>query len=169
MKTLRIQTLLLLSGLSFWSATSFAATNTSSFNVKIEVISACNLDTINDVDFGTVSAASFPTADLTQTTVLNVSCNIGTPYSVALTPSSGNTDGTGEMTTGASAIPYELFSNSTHTQPWGDVDGTNTVTGTAIGSYQPLTVYAKVPIATISPLTLETGVYTDTVTVTLTY
>ena len=82
------------------AAVSANAATTGSFNVKIKIISTCNVNAdvgAQDIDFSNVVAGT-PEATVgavTSTTALSVQCSTGTPYIVTLSPSSTNTDGTG--------------------------------------------------------------------------
>jgi spore coat protein U-like protein len=51
------------------------------------------------------------------------------------------------------------------TQNWGQTIGTDTVAATGNGAAQPFTVFGQVPAQT----TPSPGLYTDTITVTVTY
>ena len=50
-----------------------------------------------------------------------------------------------EMKAGSALVNYSLFSNSGRTTNWGNTVGTDTVSGTGIGSAQSLTVYGRIP------------------------
>ena len=62
-------------------------------------------------------------------------------------------------------LNYGLYRDSGRTNNWGSTIGTDTQAGTGTGLLQNLTVYGRIASAQ-TPLA---GVYTDTVTVTLTY
>jgi spore coat protein U-like protein len=66
---------------------------------------------------------------------------------------------------GAALLGYALFSDSAHTLNWGQMIGTDTVTGTGNGSAQALTVYGQLAASQyVTP-----GAYKDTLTATVTY
>ena len=69
------------------------------------------------------------------------------------------------MSSGANTITYTLYSDTNRTVLWGNTVGTNTVTGTGNGASQSYTIYGQVPPQN----TPAPAVYTDTVTVTVTY
>ncbi|MBB3107558.1 spore coat protein U-like protein [Psychrobacter luti] len=174
-KSLLTATLLAAASLTTISAN--AATVSDTFNVKIQITSVCSVNAkigTNDVNFGQVVAGTAATAQ--AATPLTVSCSKNTPYIVNLTPSSTNTDGSGEMKgpgTGNIGIPYQLRKASGATAAvWGN-QGTlttvgNGIAGTGRGVTTPVThiVYAS---ATAIATDVEPGVYTDTVTVAVTY
>jgi spore coat protein U-like protein len=64
---------------------------------------------------------------------------------------------------GGGTLNYSLFRETGRTSNWGNTGTTDTVSGS--GLLQTITVYGRIP-AGQTPIV---GVYTDTVTVTLTY
>ena len=62
-------------------------------------------------------------------------------------------------------VSYNLYRDAARTQEWGTTVGTNTGTGAGNGQIQTIPVYGRVaPQATPAP-----GVYTDTITITVTF
>jgi spore coat protein U-like protein len=117
----------------------------------------------NALNFGTYTGAV-----LNATTTLQVACSSGTTYNVGLDAGTGAgaTTTTRDMTgPGGNELKYQIFSNSGHSVNWGNTVGTNTVSGTGANGIQNLTVYGQIP-AGQSGLS---GIYTDTITATLTY
>ncbi|EPL4527025.1 Csu type fimbrial protein [Enterobacter asburiae] len=154
-----------MSGVCMMVAThsAFAAESVeSSFNVKIAVSSLCKIDNINDVDFGTVSAAV--EHDVIENTKLSIKCNELKPYTIALVPSNKNTTGQGEMTSAdGNNIKYGLYSDSAATVPWGS---TGLTSHTGNGRKQEYPVYVKVAG---SEFDAPSGSYNDIVTVRVNY
>ena len=66
---------------------------------------------------------------------------------------------------GVNVVNYTLYRDAARTQLWGTTIGTDTVAGTGAGADQTLTIYARTPTQTVPP----PGVYTDAVTITITY
>ncbi|MDR6870988.1 spore coat protein U-like protein [Bosea sp. BE125] len=62
-------------------------------------------------------------------------------------------------------VNYSLFRDASRTLNWGTTIGTDTVAGTGNGSGQSFTVYGRVPVQT----TPSPALYSDTITVTVTY
>lgn len=62
------------------------------------------------------------------------------------------------------SITYGLYTDAARTIPWGSAAG-QTISGTGNGSARSLTVYGRVPAQT----TPMTGLYSDTVVVTVNY
>jgi spore coat protein U-like protein len=102
------------------------------------------------------------------TTSLSVTCTDTTPYNIGLSAGSaaGATVSTRAMTgSGPDTLAYQLFQDSAHTANWGDTIASDTVAGAGTGIAQTLTVYGYIAAGQfVSP-----GVYTDTITVTVTY
>lgn len=158
------------------AAVSANAATTGSFNVKIKIISTCNVNAdvgAQDINFGNVVAGT-PEATVgavTNTTALSVQCSTGTPYIVTLSPSSNNTDGTGTMAGPGTAIGYKLTSNAAGTTAWGNTGVVGAVgnsvssTGTGVTSLNSHPVYATLTSST----DVAIGDYSDLVTVAVLY
>ena len=69
------------------------------------------------------------------------------------------------MTNGASTLQYKLFSDSGHTTNVGQTVGTDTIAGNGTGITQSVTIYGQI----LGGQLTTPGVYTDTVTATITY
>ena len=98
-----------------------------------------------------------------QTGNIAVLCTNGTSYTIGLDAGAV----TGRKLSGSLGgnLNYALYRDSGRTNNWGSTIGTDTQAGTGNGLLQNLTVYGRIASAQ-TPLA---GVYTDTVTVTLTY
>jgi spore coat protein U-like protein len=98
-----------------------------------------------------------------------VDCTTGTPYTVALNVGSGGgTFAARKLSSGTSTLNYNLFTSAANTSIWGDsTSSTVTMAGTGSGllTANSLTVYGTVPISQ----DVVSGVYSSTVTVTVTY
>ncbi len=138
-----------------------AATATSTIAVSATVLSFCSLTAL-PLAFGTYS-----TAVVNATTTLAVACTVGTSYNVGLDlgQGSGATVALRKMTLNTSELSYALYSDAARTVPWGNTVGTNTLGGTGTGLTQTITVYGQIPANQI----VAPGLYTDTVTATITY
>lgn len=139
-----------------------AATATATIAVTASIVSLCTITAL-PLAFGPYAYAVVAA----QTTV-TVTCTAASPYNVGLNlgTGSGSTLSLREMTSLTSTLlGYNLFQDAAHGTVWGPTIGTNTVTGTGTGLPQILTVYGQIAAAEYS----ATGVYTDTVTATITY
>jgi spore coat protein U-like protein len=139
-----------------------AATATGTIAVTATVLSFCTL-VATPLAFGNYSQAA-----LASTATVTVTCTSGTPYNVGLDigTGSGASVATRKMTFATTnTLNYGLYSDTGHSTVWGSTIGTNTVTGTATGLPQPLTVYGLIPAGQL----VAPGAYVDTVTATVTY
>jgi spore coat protein U-like protein len=147
------------------SAPAFAA-DTTTFNVKITILKACNVDAAaaTDVDFGSVASTATNTDNAGA---LNVSCTPLTPYNIALdNGQNGTTVDDRKMANGPDLVPYQLYRAAARGvgDVWGATVGTNTYSGTGNGLVQNVPVYGRVPSANF-----PAGSYNDVVTATIIY
>jgi spore coat protein U-like protein len=139
-----------------------AATATGSLVVSANVLSSCT------VVGSTIAFGTYTSTQVDQTGNIAVVCTNGTSYTIGLDAGAGtgSTTSARKMTGSlGGSLNYALFRDSSRTSNWGSTIGTDTTAGTGNGLVQNLTVYGRIASAQ-TPLT---GVYTDTVTVTLTY
>ncbi|TMV00726.1 spore coat U domain-containing protein [Brucella haematophila] len=142
-----------------------AQTPTATFNVQITITAACQINSATNMDFGSNGVLS---TNVDATSTITVQCTNLTPYNIGLSAGSGTgaTVANRLMTGPASAtVGYSLYTTTARTAVWGNTVGTNTVAGTGNGAAQAYTVYGRVPVQT----TPAAGVYTDTVTATISY
>lgn len=141
-----------------------AQTVTNSMPVQITIQNACNVSTVapTTLDFGTQGPLL---ASVDQTATITVTCTTNAPYNVGLNGGGGGAINARRMINGADTVAYQLYSNAARTIVWGNTVNTDTVPGTGNGLAQALTVYGRVPAQTTPPA----AVYTDSVTVAVTY
>jgi spore coat protein U-like protein len=141
-----------------------AATTASNFTVQIAIGASCTINSASTLNFG---AQGVLTANVDQTSTLQVQCTNTTPYNIGLNAGTGTgaTVASRKMTSGANTVNYSLYSDAGRTTVWGNTVGTDTVAGTGDGAAQSYSVYGRVPAQT----TPAPGSYSDTVTVTVTY
>ncbi|HYS49181.1 MAG TPA: spore coat U domain-containing protein [Xanthobacteraceae bacterium] len=142
-----------------------AATTTATFQVRITIASACQVTSANDLDFGSQGVLG---ANVDAQTTLSVTCTLGTSYNVGLDAGTGAgaTVAVRKMTGPAAAtVNYSLYRDPARLLVWGNTVGTDTVPGVGTGLAISSLVYGRVPAqATPGP-----GLYTDTITVTVTF
>ena len=139
-----------------------AATASSTIAVSATVLSFCTIAAL-PLAFGNYSSTS-----TSASTSITVACTSGTTYNVGLDAGlgTGATVAARKMTFGGTnTLEYGLFSNAGATTVWGNTVGTNTLSGTATGLPQILTVYGNIPAGQL----VAPGAYLDTVTATITY
>lgn len=108
-----------------------------------------------------------------STVRLNCNSTVGllVPYTVALSTGSGSYTSR-RMTSGARTLNYNLYTDSAYSTVWGDgTSGSAVLSGNvtlaALASFSlPFTLYGQIDAG---QNTLVPGVYTDNLTVTLTY
>jgi spore coat protein U-like protein len=141
-----------------------AATATSSFTVSITLAATCTINSASALNFGNQGILS---ANVDQTSTIQVTCTNTTPYNIGLDAGTGAgaTVATRKLTSGGATVNYTLYSDTGRTTVWGNTVGTDTVAATGNGTGQNYTVYGRIPVQT----TPAPGTYSDTITVTVTY
>lgn len=157
-KNLLTATLLTIGG---FAAVSANAATEDTFNISLDVASACNITTSSaaDIDLGTADNTV-----KTGTNAIEVFCSKGTNYQLALTPSNESTSGLGVLTGPGGEIQYQL-TQTEGGDVWGNIDSTNTLTATGNGAYSANS--HGVTVKTISTTDLAVGNYADIVTIDL--
>jgi spore coat protein U-like protein len=139
------------------------STVTAQFSVTATEQAGCALSA-SSLNFGNYSGTL-----ISATSTISVTCTNGTTYNVGLNAgtATGATVTTRKMTGPASAhLSYALYRNSTHTTNWGNTVGTDTTSGTGNGATQSLPVYGQLAAG---QSTTNPGIYSDTITATITY
>jgi spore coat protein U-like protein len=150
-----------------------AAEATGQMTVKATVASSCVVGASN-LDFGTPSSAAIQAGNIDATGTVIVNCTTGAAYTVALGAGmgAGATIAVRSMTSPATTTPpvplsllnYTIYADASRTTVWGTATGA-TVSGIGTGVNQTISAYGRI----ISPQTVRSGNYTDTVAVTVTY
>ncbi|WP_084462785.1 Csu type fimbrial protein [Oceanibaculum pacificum] len=151
-------------GALFAASKAKAATATSSFAVTATVLQSC-IVLATPMIFGNYDPTSLTPTD--ATTELLVTCTNGTSYNVGLNAGggSGASIASRKLSFGGSTLNYTLYRDSNRTNVWGTTVGTDTQIGTGTGLPVGHTVYGRMPALQAA----LPGVYTDTITVTVTY
>lgn len=142
-----------------------AQTTTANFTVQITIAGSCQMNSASNMDFGSHGVLN---ANSDATSTVTVQCTNTTPFNVGLTAGGGTgATVTNRLMTGAggATVGYSLYQTAARDTVWGNTTGTNTFSANGTGAPQPLTVYGRVPPQN----TPAPGVYTDTVTATITY
>ncbi len=118
----------------------------------------------NPLAFGNVASSL---SGLSASTSIETTCSAATPYTIAMNGGlTGATDPAArQMQKSSDTLTYGIYSNSNHTQIWGDTAGVDTVGNTGTGSTQSIPVYGRIQPQPTPP----TGTYSDTVVVTVNY
>jgi spore coat protein U-like protein len=136
---------------------------------------SCSVSAPN-ISFGSYDV--FAGSPITSTTTISVTCTLtgnGTEtfdYAIALSPGLSNSFVQRTMTSGANALGYNLYSNSTRTTVWGDgsgaapaVSGSMTLKKNAPTHTDSPTVYGSVPALQ----DVGVGAYADNITIIVSY
>jgi spore coat protein U-like protein len=150
------------------SGTAGAATKTTTFGVSATVNPNC-LVSAQALNFGGYDG----TAAKTGTSDITVRCSSGTTYAVGLSTGGGTYAQRLLSGTGVNKLQYNLYTTLAANTVWGDGTlGTGTVSGLgagmAIASTQTHTVFGQLPDNAFNQ-GAPSGVYNDTITVTVTY
>lgn len=149
--------------LAFAATPARSATAVGNFQVQINIQANCVVVSASDLNFGNTGVLS---ANIDSTSTISVQCTTSTPYTIGLNQGvNGGSVTTRQMAGSGGLINYSLFRDSGRTQNWGSTAGTDTVAGVGNGAAQNYTVYGRVPAQT----TPAPALYTDTITVTVTY
>ena len=146
------------------SMQSQAATATNVITVSATVLSAC-LVTATPLAFGLYDTAGLA---VNATSSVGVTCTGTTSYTIALGAGAGTgaTFASRKMTDGTQMLNYSIYTNNSLTTVWGDgTAGSSVVSGTGTLGTVLHSVYGKIPAGQA----VNAGVYSDAVTVTLTY
>jgi spore coat protein U-like protein len=140
-----------------------AATSETTFSVTAEVVTTCGITATN------MNCGNYSGILLAATATLEATCSTGTPYTIGLNAGTGvgATIATRKMRGPAvEELSYTLSQDSAHTINWGNTPGTDTpAPSTGNGAAQPHTVFGQIPAGQF----VQSGAYSDTITVTLTF
>lgn len=140
-----------------------AQTVTTSIAASASVSTVCEVSATG-LNFGEVALTGVTngTASVTAT------CTNGGAYDIGL---SNGTNAVGTQRTlisGENSLNYDLFSDATRNDRWGNIVGTDTVPGIGDGDAQELTIYGQ--IAAAQTVNSGNGVaYGDSIEVTITF
>lgn len=150
-----------------------AGTSTTTFQVSVNVISGCAINSIPSLSFGNYVQGG---GAATGTTTISLTCSSGTAFVIALNYglNGSGTQRNMETSPPSGSLPYNLYTDSGYTNIWestatcGTTGGSspNCVYGTGTGSAQSFTIYGQIPSGQYPG---ATGTYTDTVTATVTF
>jgi spore coat protein U-like protein len=146
-----------------------AATGTGTLTVNATVVSACVVSATT-LNFGSSIDPTAAVVPLAATSTMTVLCTATTPYSIALN-AGANAGGAANFSAraiknGTRTLGYQLYADLGHTTVWGDGSSASSLSsGVGLGTNQTLTIYGLLPsLSGAAP-----GLYTDTVTVTISY
>lgn len=169
----RPRTLVALIAMSLSTAeTAHAGASTANLAVQITITASCTINAAT-LDFGSNPGTTLIASPINGTTTVSVICTNLSPYSIAM-DNGTNVSGTQRrMKSGTNFLNYNLYVDSLHVNPWTTATSNSTCTttsdcylGTGNGVAQLVNIYGVVPSTGTAP---GAGVYTDAVTMTITY
>ena len=169
MKFLRLR-LLLIAAIGFAFSGTANAQNTQNIDVTAFVPNVCIVDvatseTTMTFDLSGVAVATLP---FDATTTLAWRCSTGFNTAITIGPGGSGDQENRALLFGAIPLVYNLFTDVTFGTIWGDGTGTTStvaVVGTGMASVGNTIVYGRIPLAAAQAAV--TGIYTDTVLVTI--
>jgi spore coat protein U-like protein len=143
------------------SLAQFSNLSAAPMQVTARVDNFCELGTIGDVAFGTLTPGGV--GDGTNNGSVEWRCSDGTDADISI-GNGANGDRTMDHATSAATLAYQLFTDALRTLIWSDSGSDLSVTGTGVGGgFATETVYGRVLRADID--LAEVGNYSDTVDV----
>lgn len=151
------------------STAAAAATVTTTFTVSATVLSSCLVSATN-LAFGSYDPGA--ATDNDATSIVTVTCTLLVPYHIQLNEglNSVGSSVTARRMKGPGAsdyLNYALYRDAGRTLNWGKTDDIDTVNGVGAGILLPAdhTVYGRIT----KNQDVNTGAYSDTITVTVSY
>jgi spore coat protein U-like protein len=172
MKFLKLRLLLIaMVGFAF-SGTANAQANAQNIDVTAFVPNVCIVDVATTQTAMTFNLLGVATATLPfdATTTLAWRCSAGFNTVIEIGPGGSGDQENRLLDFGGIPLVYNLFTDNTHTTIWGDGTGlTSTVAavGTGMANVGNTVVYGRIPL--VAAQAAVTGIYTDTVLVTVVF
>ena len=146
---------------------------TANFNVTITLVKQCSVTTPANINLGTYGAVDLISTTATGTTSFNLTCTLGTPYTIGFTGSDDLAAGSpthqmkGVTTGNSNVVQYQLTdatAGASNTTPLSA--SSSVISGSGTGLPVAKTLQAKVINYTTADLP---DTYTDTVTMSVAY
>lgn len=169
MKSMKLK-LLAIAVIGFAFSGTANAQNTQNIDVTAFVPNVCIVDvatteTTMTFDLSGVAAATLP---FDATTTLAWRCSAGFNTAITIGPGGSGDQENRALLFGAIPLVYNLYTDNTFGTIWGDGTGTTStvaVAGTGMANVGNTTVFGRIPLAPAQAAV--TGIYTDTVLVTI--
>jgi spore coat protein U-like protein len=149
-----------------------AGTATANLTVQVAITASCTINTAT-LDFGSNAGTTLISSAINGATTVSVTCTNGSPYSIGMDNGANVSGSQRRMASGANFLNYNLYTDAARLNAWTTAASNSTCTttsscflGTGSGSAQSVNIYGTVPSVGTAP---PTGVYTDTVTMTITF
>jgi spore coat protein U-like protein len=149
-----------------------AGTSTANLTVQVTITASCTINAAT-LDFGSNPGTTLVASAINGSTTVSVTCTSGSPYSIGMDNGANVSGSQRRMKSGANFLNYNLYTDAARLNAWTTASNSTTCTtanscalGTGNGSAQSVNIYGAVPVVGTAP---PTGVYTDTVVMTITY
>jgi spore coat protein U-like protein len=149
-----------------------AGTATANLTVQVTITASCTINTAT-LDFGSNAGTTLISSAINAATTVSVTCTNGSPYSIGMNNGANASGSQRRMASGANFLNYNLYTDAARLNAWTTAASNSTCTttnscflGTGSGSAQSVNIYGTVPSVGTAP---PAGVYTDTVTMTITF
>lgn len=141
-----------------------ASAPSTRFQVSATAVNSCNLSA-TDLTFGNYDPLKVTSTDASS--VVTVTCTPGSGYIIGLDTGTGQgaTVEMRRMSNGNSLLDYSLYRDTARNLVWGNSPGSDTVAGIGTGTPIDYPAYGRIP----QGQAVQRGVYTDTVTVWVTF
>lgn len=151
---------------SFAVMSANAATDTGTFDVKLDITEICKVTSTaaQKIDFGSFAAGAAVTEGSSGTPI-SVNCSNGTVYNIGLLGTGFLTDTTEPL----NKVAYSLLKSNGGTVWGNEITGEVGGTGTGMAANQAKTHSVFASVAANATDNLKKGSYTDTVDITVTY
>lgn len=146
------------------SGSAYAGVATGSMPVSATILENCSVSATPMVFTPPPSG----TAAVDSTSTIIIACTPNSDFDVALNAGANAVSGARHMklSSGADLLPYEIYQDAAHSQLWGNNAGVDTQAGAAPTGSATMVAYGR--IAANRPA-VGVGLYSDTVTVTVTF
>lgn len=135
-------------------------------SASTEIRQGCQIDSVSDMNFGTLSPVSGKKLSSKTTAKITARCPVNTSFYLGLGPGLHYKDNSRQLCNQGNCVSYQLYQDAANSAPWGDTIHTNTVSMVSDnGNSQSVTVHGAIPPQDWP----VSGNYTDTVVVTLFY
>lgn len=141
-----------------------ASAPSARFQVSATAVNSCNLSA-TDLTFGNYDPLKASPTDASS--LVTITCTAGSGYIIGLDAGIGQgaTVETRRLANGEHQLNYSLYRDATRNLVWGNSPGTDTSAGVGTGMPIDYPVYGRIP----QGQTVPRGVYTDTVTVSVSF
>lgn len=139
--------------------------STMLWSAKSSAVCSVNNPTLNFGSFNPLTGNSVDsTGTITVTCLLQLS-----GYTIALSSGNSGSYNPRRMTSGANTLDYNLYTDNSYSQIWGDNTGGSIIVdgGSSLLGSRNHTVYGRIPLSTQRGASV--GNYSDSITITITY